>query len=533
MGFWDSVKKLFGGESAPAEPSAEPSDGAAEPGAAVARGGAYRSAPREARADSHVNPYGASPVMGFSQGEVRARFFALRRGGISTFFHPDLLPPPDDEFTQLVDRSLVLSGLLSQAELEQIHRVGLEWRKYRDARSHARIVGKAKGEEAVAELKRQRAERREARREVARQKREAHEATVERRRREDIIHLGDGVSGSLGDRRSHIERLTGARLPLLSAPADIALALEVSVGQLRWLCFHAETSRVAHYRQFAVPKRSGGMRLLAAPLPHLDKAQRWIFDNILSKLDVEDAAHGFRRGRSTVSNARPHVGQDIVINLDLEDFFPTVTFPRVRGVFERLGYSPAASTILALLTTECPRQAVRYGNERYLVAIGDRCLPQGACTSPALANQVTRRLDRRLSGLCRALGWQYTRYADDLSFSAPKGKRDEIPRLLGAVRRLVEDEGFALHRDKRRIQRSGGRQEVTGLGVNHKLGLPREEVRRLRAILHKARTTGLEAQNRAGIPHFRAHLEGKLAYLAMIDRPRGEAMLTELRALAP
>ncbi|MCA9620774.1 MAG: RNA-directed DNA polymerase [Myxococcales bacterium] len=529
MGLWDSVKRLFGGGDA-----ASPDEGKEEReergGGSAARGGVYRSAPERGEPDA-IDPYGKSPVMGYSEDDVRARFFALRRGGISPFFHPDLLPAPDDEFTQLVDRSLVLAGLLTQEELEAIHRTGLEWRKHRHRADHARIVGKAAAGEAVEILKQERAENAKRKKAEARARREARRQAIEQRKREDIIHLGRGVSNRLGDRRSHVEKLQAAGLPVLSGPADIAVALGITIGQLRWLCFHDEASRTSHYHQFTVPKRSGGVRVLAAPMPHLKRAQTFVFDNILRKLEVEEPAHGFIRGRSTVTNARPHVGQDVVVNLDLEGYFPSVTFPRVRGVFEHLGYSPAAATILALLCTECERRPMRYAGQRYHVAIGDRGLPQGACTSPALANQVTKRLDRRLAGLCRAFGWQYTRYADDLTFSAPAGKRAEIPKLLGAVKRLITEEGFTLNPKKGRIQRRGGCQEVTGIVVNDKLGLARTEVRKLRAILHNARKTGLEAQNREGRPHFRAWLQGKLAYLAMIDRDKGTAMLRELEEL--
>lgn len=541
MGFWDSVKKLFGvGDEAKSDAPAPEGGGGPSGGGrsteerapeADSGGGAYRSAPERPVAPA-VNPYGQSPVMSYAEGDVRKRFFALRRGGIYPFSHPDLIPPPDDEFTQLVDRSLVLAGLLTQEELEGIHRTGLEWRKHRHKHDHARIVAEARADQAVEQLRKERRENAKRKKAEAKARREARREAIDRRKREDIIHLGLGVSGKLNDRRSHVEKLQTAGLPVLSGPADVALALGLDVGQLRWLCFHDDASRVSHYRQFTVPKRSGGRRVLAAPLPHLKKAQRWVFDNILRKLEVEEPAHGFVRGRSTVTNAKPHVGRDLVINLDLEGYFPSVTFPRVRGFLEHLGYSPAAATILALLCTECPRRPMRYGGQRYHVAIGERSLPQGACTSPALANQVTKKLDRRLAGLCRSHGWRYTRYADDMSLSAPKGKREEVGRLLGAVRRIVEDEGFVLNDAKRRIQRCGGQQLVTGVIVNDKLGLPRKEVRQLRAILHNARKTGLEAQNRDGRRHFRAWLRGKLAYLAMVDRDKGRAMLAELEKLS-
>src|SRR5262249_21779015 len=152
----------------------------------------------------------------------------------------------------------------------------------------------------------------------------------------------------------------------------------------------------------------GGTRTLSAPHRTLAAAQGWVLENVLARLPVEPACHGFRPGRSIVSNAAEHAGQGVVVNLDLEGFFPGIGFPRVRKVFERAGYSPAVATVLGLLCTECPRTPVGYAGVRYWVATGPRALPQGACTSPALSNQVARRLDRRLGGLAARLGPRYT-----------------------------------------------------------------------------------------------------------------------------
>jgi hypothetical protein len=272
-------------------------------------------------------------------------------------------------------------------------------------------------------------------------------------------------------------------------------------------------------------------------MPRLAALQRWILENVLSKVPLEGAAHGFVAGRSTVTNAAPHVKRAIVVNTDLKDFFPTVTFERVRGIFESFGYSGAVSTIFALLSTESPRRAAEYEGRVYHVALGPRALPQGACTSPALSNLVARKLDRRLGGLARALGWTYTRYADDLTFSGdtliPKGTKDKrsVAWLLARVRHIVEDEGFAINESKQRVQRRNCAQSVTGVVVNEKVSAPREERRRLRAILHRARFEGLARQNRAGHPDFTAHVRGHVAYVAMVNADQGARLRVKLEAL--
>ena len=253
---------------------------------------------------------------------------------------------------------------------------------------------------------------------------------------------------------------------------------------------------------------------------------------MLEKVPLEPEAHGFVKGRSTVTNATPHVGQGVVLNVDLKDFFPTISFRRVRGLFQSLGYSPAVATVLGLLCTEAPRRQVTFDGGAWWVAVGERCLPQGAPTSPAIANLISRKLDRRLRGRLGKKGWAYTRYADDLSFSRKDFTRADLGFVHACIRHVVEDEGFALNPKKGRAQGRGGRQDVTGVVVNVKPGLPREEVRRLRAILHAAKKTGLSAQNREQRPDYRRYLEGKIAYLMMIDRAKGERFKAALDALS-
>src|SRR5262249_54488226 len=178
------------------------------------------------------------------------------------------------------------------------------------------------------------------------------------------------------------------------------------------------------------------------------------------------------------------------------------------------GYSGAVATILALLCTECPRRTVQYQGKSYHVATGPRGLPQGACTSPGLSNQVARRLDRRLTGLAKKLGLAYTRYADDLTFSgalpiiqkkpaavepsaeATDEGKDGSGYLWARIRHIAEAERFQINEKKSRVLRRGAAQLVTGLVVNDKPSVRRKEIRRLRAILHRARREGLDAQNR-------------------------------------
>lgn len=491
---------------------------------------ATRPAQQTVVADA-VDRFDNPEILALSAEEMRKRALKINPYKTAWIGRVDTIPPQSDERTALIDRGLILRGFLTPEQITEIHRVGDLWLKHHEATRLATTVAEKSADLALEQLKKEKAERKAAKKAAALERAKRHTEDVAARRQNDIFYAGRGVSSALHDRRSNIELLQQNGLPILSSPADLASALGIPVPQLRWLSFHGEAVERMHYINFEVPKRSGGTRVLSAPHRKLAAAQQWIFDNILVKLETEAPAHGFIRQHSTVTNARQHVGRDIVVNLDLSAFFPTITFPRVKGVFHKLGYSPAVATLLALLCTEAPRRPVVYDGTTYWVAVSDRALPQGACTSPAISNQVARHLDRRLAGMAAKHGWTYSRYADDLTFSAEDRGRINIGYLMASVRHVVEEERFALNPRKGRVQRRGGRQMVTGIVVNEKLSLPREEMRRLRAILHGAAKSGLASQNRDGNPHFEAWLRGKIAYVHMVDPARAARLLAQFNAL--
>lgn len=447
------------------------------------------------------------------------------------FGRRDRIPPADDLRTQLIDRAMVTQGLIAPEELAEIHHVGEEMERVRPTMEGVEHAAALVGEAAVEADREARAKVKAEKKQEAAERAARRAEAIAHRRATDIVFLGRGVSGRLNARTSDTARLAAAGLPVLSTPAELAEALGLTVSRLRWLAFHTEAATRSHYVRFTIPKRSGGTRTLFAPHRTLAAAQRWVFASIVAKLPVEDPAHGFVTGRSILTNARAHAGRAVVVNLDLENFFPSIGFPRVRRVFERVGYSPAVATVLALLCTEAPRRVVVYDGATYHVATGPRGLPQGACTSPGLSNQVARRLDRRLRGLADRLGLAYSRYADDLTFSGDAALEARVGYLMARVRHIARDEGFVVNEAKSRVLRRSAAQVVTGLVVNDRPGVPRSEVRRIRAILHRARTEGLDSQNRAGHPDFVAWLRGKIAFVAMARPEAGVALRAELEAV--
>jgi RNA-directed DNA polymerase len=520
-------------DTATAAPVRAATPAAAPTPARTAAAPAAPAAPAKPRSNGNSDEarYQNTEILGLSMAEVRKRSLRINPYQTAWIGRVDTIPPQSDERTALIDRGLILRGLLTKEQIDDIHRVGDIWIRHHDAITMAATMARHAASAAVAEDRERKAELKAQKKREAAERHEARRRAIALRKQTDIVFAGRGVSARLHDRRVHVEELQRQGLPVLATPGDVAKALGLTVPQLRWLAFHTEAAEKTHYVYFEVPKRSGGTRLLAAPHRKLAAAQTWVLETILEKLEVTAHAHGFVPGRSTVTNAKLHVGKDVVVNLDLKDFFPSITFPRVRGLFESIGYSPAAATLFALLCTEAPRTPVIHDGRTFWVAAGERALPQGACTSPALSNLVSRKLDRRLAGAAAKLGWTYTRYADDLTFSADAATAKKLALLFARVRHIVKEEGFVVNEKKGRVQHASRRQSVTGIVVNDRPTIPREEVRRIRAILHGAKTTGLAAQNRDNRDNFEAYLRGKIAYISMVDADRGAKLLAALTAL--
>ena len=424
-------------------------------------------------------------------------------------------------------------GFLTQEDLTRLSREGVSQEQYQAAVDELAVVqresaAKAKAittlqdaDRAIAIIRARRIERVKAARAERKATKAAERALRDAEIRERKVlaptFLGRNVSNRMDFSGGEPERVASAGLPALSTFVDVASALSLEPRRLQWLAYDRGASAIDHYTRFEIPKRSGGARLISTPKPALRAAQSWILESILARQPVTPSATAFRPGVSIVDNASRHAGKRIVIRIDLKDFFPSITYPRVRGLFESLGYNAGVSSVLALLCTDSPRARVRNGDAEWFVAIGPRGLPQGACTSPAISNLVVRHLDQRLEGLGTASGWTYSRYADDLVFSAD-GEDAAPHRLIRLVSRIVEDEGFVINAAKTRIMRSPNRQAVTGLVVNDgRVRLSKRDLRRLRAFLHQCRTRGLDAVSEEIGKDAGAVAKGHLAYVHMIS----------------
>ena len=317
----------------------------------------------------------------------------------------------------------------------------------------------------------------------------------------------------LRDLLPDVEQIERYGLPDWKTEEELAAALGISLKELWFFSIHRERERQPHYVTFSIPKRSGGKRLIMAPKRRLKTIQRKLLSLLVEKLPVSDHAHAFRRGRCIRTGAEPHVAKPFVLKLDLKNFFPSVTFARVRGLLIAYGYSYPVATTLAVLMTEAERQPVDVDGTVFHVPVGPRHCVQGAPTSPGICNALLLRLDHRLSGFAKKHGLNYTRYADDLSFSGVMD-RAAAGKFRQVINRIVSEEGFVINAEKTRLMGQGNRQTVTGVVVNQTLGLSRQERRRMRAMAHH-----LSRQSTADktIEKLRAKFDGKVAYLSMLN----------------
>jgi hypothetical protein len=309
--------------------------------------------------------------------------------------------------------------------------------------------------------------------------------------------------------------------------------LDVDQAELAWFADNRGLERTGgealrHYRWHVVPRR-GGVRLLAAPKPRLKEIQRRLLRHVLAPIPTHDAAHGCVPGRSVRTAVAPHAGSAVLLRMDLEGFFAGIAAGRVWGLLRGTAGcpEPVAHVVTGLVTTVVPAQVwrglplpegaeARDRHRRLGLRLAVPHLPQGAPTSPMLANLVCYRLDVRLAALAATIGATYTRYVDDLTFSGDRRIGQVwFPERVSAI---LRDEGFRVNPAKTVAASAGRRQLVLGAVVNVRPTLPRPERDALRALLHNCATHGWRTQTRGRDPAtFRDHVLGRVAWASSID----------------
>jgi RNA-directed DNA polymerase len=333
------------------------------------------------------------------------------------------------------------------------------------------------------------------------------------------------------------------QVPALTTTRALAAWLELTPGELDWFAdcqgrlVHAESGPLSHYTYRWLKGRSGKYRLLEMPKHRLKQIQRRLLHDILDRIIPHDCVHGFRQGRSVATYVAQHTGKRIVMRFDLRAFFPSIRASRVHCLFRTAGYPRDVARVLTGLCTNRVADEVwqatsapdrsRGDHETNRLLYRSVHVPQGAPTSPALANLCAYRLDCRLDALARSRNAVYTRYADDLAFSGGEELERGARRFQVLVCRIALEEGFTLQTRKSRFMRQGVRQQLAGVVVNAHPNVPCEDYDRLKAILTNCVRHGPASQNRDGHADFRGHLAGRIAYATMLNPARGR----RLRAL--
>lgn len=246
------------------------------------------------------------------------------------------------------------------------------------------------------------------------------------------------------------------------------------------------------YYNFEIPKRKGGTRKISAPFPVLLNAQKWIYENILIQQPLHDCSKGFRKNISIVDNAKEHLNQKILLKMDIENFFPSIKKNRIISIFRNLGYTKKISYYLAS------------------ICCLDGVLPQGGATSPVLSNIIAKRLDSRLKGLANKFDLNYTRYADDFTFSG-----NVIPvKFIKYIEHIAEDESFIIKKSKTKLLNEKKQKIITGISISSgKLTIPKKAKREVRKNVYHVLSKGLFKHQKYIKSNDPIYLERLIGYL--------------------
>lgn len=297
----------------------------------------------------------------------------------------------------------------------------------------------------------------------------------------------------------YITELVNNEVPIIFDFNHLSLLL----GRNRQYLASVVNSNTSHYREFKIPKRSGGLRNISAPYPALQECQDWIYRNILTKVKIHPAAQGFTFNKSIITNAKIHINQDQFLKIDLKDFFPSIKINQVITIFKSLGYTHKVSFYLASICC--------YGD----------ALPQGAPTSPMLSNIIAKTLDKRLMAFAKRFNLKYTRYADDLAFSG-----ESIPvKFIEYITQIINSCGFTVNEKKTILQQEKNKRIITGISIaDNEIKVPREYKRNLKQEIYYIRKFGIFSylrKHKIKNPYYLLTVIGKIRFWLSIE-PKNE-----------
>jgi RNA-directed DNA polymerase len=325
----------------------------------------------------------------------------------------------------------------------------------------------------------------------------------------------------------YANRLQRNNLPVIFSRTHLSYILGIHCKDLSAII----ARRRKYYKTYVIRKKRGGVRQIMAPFSTLKNIQQYINQELLSNIAVNENAYGFIKNKSIYDNANVHKNQEAILKIDLLKFFDTINEKRVYGVFRLMGYAKNLAVDLARLTTvPLPEEYVlefSHVERKALKSIIDNneaVLPQGAPTSPALSNLILLSMDRRLVGLAKQLNVNYSRYADDITFS---GILDRIPKI-SLLRHIIWDEGFSVNWEKVGIYKKGRRQLVTGLTISDGVHVPQKYKKDVKKHLYACKKYGVEhhlAFIKSNKGMYKEWLLGRICFIKSIESETGDILL--------
>ncbi|WP_410880488.1 reverse transcriptase family protein [Myroides sp. DW712] len=351
----------------------------------------------------------------------------------------------------------------------------------------------------------------------------------------------------------YVEKLEKRGYPIIFSLPHLAIMMGVQSNYIKALIgeneeynfkFEAnEGYKTKKYNHFFIKKKKRGYREIMAPHKDLKYIQKWLLSNIISKFPLRDSCKGFRTGISIKENALTHVNARVILKVDLLKFYDTITEKRVYGVFQKMGYSKNLSYSLAKLCTtqhhERYWENFSYNEKRILSKLFDErpsILPQGAPTSPYIANIVATNMDSRFEKLSVKMNFSYSRYADDLTFSIhEKGK---LPSLR-LIEKIISEENFYINKEKITYMYKGSKQYVTGLTVSNGVHTSKKYRKEIARHIYFCRKYGVKqhlSRNRDKFPSYNSikfhdWLYGHICFIHSIDDKASEKILCDFNKI--
>ena len=332
----------------------------------------------------------------------------------------------------------------------------------------------------------------------------------------------------IADVSQYFQVLQDQGLPGIFSLKHLCLLADIDYKLIFSIC---KTDRLEYYKRFKLQKRSGGVRIIHTPKEPLKYLQKWILQNIISKIPSHESCKGFDKSTCIKQNAEVHLKKEAILKIDLLKFYDSINEKRIFGVFKDIGFHPNLSVSLAKICTLVPDEfflesftAKEQQLKNIISTHGLGILPQGGPTSPKISNLITRKLDARLSGLALSNGLCYSRYADDMTFS---GNKDTLEKIIKVAYRIIKEESFVINYDKTKVLKRGSQFFVTGLSVNNDLvTVPRKRKKEIENHLYFCTKYGvLSHLEKCKIKNhnFKDWLLGNITFVYSIEKEIGDS----------